>query len=458
MKEELIREMNACYQPGKHVHIVGIGGVSMRALAVILHNKGLKVTGSDVTATRFTEELEEMGIPVEIGHRAENIAGADCLLRTAAAHDDNPEVKAARAAGISVFERADTLGLLMKDYENAICVAGTHGKTTTTGMLTHIFMEAGRDPTVLIGGYMPLLDASHRVGKSSTMIAESCEYYNSFLSFFPTVAIINNIEEEHLDFFRDLDQIKDTFRKFAEMVPARGMVIINGDDANTVDAMKGLPCKTFGLGKQNDIHPEEVSEDWRHCKVYCDGELYCELSIPNYGKFNLTNAIGACAVAWQQGIDGETAARGIAGYKSVGRRQQVLGHCNGADVYDDYAHHPTEVKSLIAGIRTMGYKRVVVAYQPFTFSRAATLFDKFVDALSTADILVMAEIHPARETNTYGIHSYDIAAKIPGAVYYKTVPEVADFLRRVARPGDAVLTTGGGPIVNAGTSICDPQQ
>ncbi len=457
MKKELIQEMKAYYQPGKRVHISGIGGVSMRALAVILKNRGMVVSGSDVSATRFTEELEQMGIPVHIGHRAENVRGADCVLRTAAVHDDNPEITAARAAGIPVFERADTLGLLMQDYENAICVAGTHGKTTTTGMLTHILMEAGRDPTVLIGGYMPLLDASHRVGHSGTMIAESCEYCNSFLSFSPTVAIINNIEEEHLDFFKDLDEIKASFRQFAEMVPQRGMVIINGDDANTVDAMKGLPCKTFGLGRQNDIHPEEISEDWRHCKVYCDGEFYCDLSIPNYGKFNLTNAIGACAVAWQQGIDGKTTAHAIAGYKSVGRRQQLLGHCNGADVYDDYAHHPSEVKNLIAGIRTMGYKRIVCAYQPFTFSRAATLFDKFVDALSTADVLVMAEIHPARETNTYNISSRDIAAKIPGAVYYKTVPEVAEFLRRVARPGDAVLITGGGPIVKAGEAICLPE-
>ena len=299
----------------------------------------------------------------------------------------------------------------------------------------------------------PILEAND----GDTIIAESCEYCNSFLSFYPTVAVINNIEAEHLDFFKDLNEIKATFRKFAEMVPADGFLIANGDDETVMDTLKGLPYRTFGLGEGNMIHPINVSQDWKHCTVICDGKKYCDLSIPNYGKFNLMNAIGACAVSWCMGIDGETAARGIAGYQSVGRRQQLKGHCNGADVYDDYAHHPSEVKALIEGMRTMGYKRIVTAYQPFTFSRAATLFDKFVDALSTADVTVMCEIHPARETNTYGISSKDIAAKIPGCVYFDTVPEVAEYLRSIARPGDAILTTGGGPIVKAGEAICEPE-
>lgn len=457
MNEQAVRQMKACFQPGKQIHIVGIGGVSMRALACVLHDRGIRITGSDISATVFTEELVAQGITVYIGHKAENVGKADCVIRTAAAHDDNPEIIYAREHGIPVFERAEAWGVLMRDYKNAICVAGTHGKTTTTGMITHIFMEAQRDPTVMIGGYMPLLHAAHRVGKGGDIIAESCEYYNSFLNFCPTVAIINNIEAEHLDFFKDLDEIKATFRKFAEMVPADGFLIANGDDETVMDTLKGLPYRTFGLGESNMIHPVNVSPDWKHCTVICDGKKYCDITIPNYGKFNLMNAIGACAVSWCMGIDGETVAKGIAGYQSVGRRQQLKGHCNGADVYDDYAHHPSEVKALIEGMRTMGYKRIVTAYQPFTFSRAATLFDKFVDALSTADVTVMCEIHPARETNTYGISSKDIAAKIPGCVYFDTVPEVAEYLRSIARPGDAILTTGGGPIVKAGEAICEPE-
>ena len=219
MQAKTIKKIRACFQPGKRVHLVGIGGVSMRPLALVLRERGMEITGSDMNSSVSTDELRAAGITVYIGHRAENVRGAACVVRTAAAHNDNPEIAAARAAGIPVFERAEAWGVLMQEYQNAVCIAGTHGKTTTTAMVTHIFMEAGKDPTVMIGGYLPLLHAGHRVGSGDTIIAESCEYCNSFHNFSPTVAVINNIEEDHLDFFKNLDEIKASFRYFAKLVP-----------------------------------------------------------------------------------------------------------------------------------------------------------------------------------------------------------------------------------------------
>ena len=455
MQAKIVKKLKACLQPGKHVHLVGIGGGSMRPLAIVLRDRGMEISGSDMNASVSTEELQERGITVYIGHKAENIKGACCVIRTAAAHNDNPEIAAARAAGIPVFERAQAWGVLMQEYKNAICIAGTHGKTTTTSMVTHIFMEAQKDPTVMLGGYLPLLHAGHRVGNGDTIIAESCEYCNSFHNFSPTLAVINNIEEDHLDFFKDLDEIKASFRHFAELVPAGGCVIANGDDANTMEALEGLPLLRFGLGQENDVHPEQVSEDWRRCTVICGGAPYCQLSLAVYGKFNLINALGACAVAWHMGIDGETAARALAEFRGAGRRLEYKGRCNGAEVYDDYAHHPHEVRALLEAVRTMGYQRVILAFQPHTYSRTKALFHEFVEELQKPDLLVLAEIYAARERNIFNIHSSDLAAEIPGAVCFDTLPEVSDYLRSIAQPGDIILTVGAGDIYKAGEAICE---
>lgn len=455
MQVIIVKKLKACLQPGKHVHLVGIGGVSMRPLAIVLRDRGMEITGSDMNASVSTDELQARGITVFIGHKAENIKGACCVIRTAAAHNDNPEIAAARAAGIPVFERAQAWGVLMQEYQNAICIAGTHGKTTTTSMVTHIFMEAQKDPTVMLGGYLPLLHAGHRVGNGDTIIAESCEYCNSFHNFSPTLAVINNIEEDHLDFFKDLDEIKASFRHFAELVPAGGCVIANGDDANTMEALEGLPLLRFGLGQENDVHPEQVSEDWRRCTVICGGAPYCQLSLAVYGKFNLINALGACAVAWHMGIDGETAARALAEFRGAGRRLEYKGRCNGAEVYDDYAHHPHEVRALLEAVRTMGYQRVILAFQPHTYSRTKALFHEFVEELQKPDLLVLAEIYAARERNILNIHSSDLAAEIPGAVCFDTLPEVSDYLRSIAQPGDIILTVGAGDIYKAGEAICE---
>lgn len=457
MREKTIQELRTCFQPGTHVHLVGICGVSMRPLALVLRGRGLEISGSDMNSSVSIDDLTAHGIHVFFGHSAENIRGAACVIRTAAAHNDNPEIAAARAAGIPVFERAEAWGVLMQEYRNAICIAGTHGKTTTTAMVTHILMEAALDPTVMIGGVLPLLNAGHRVGKGDTIIAESCEYCNSFHNFFPTVAVINNIEEDHLDFFKDLGEIKASFRHFAALVPGDGIVIANGDDGNVRDALQGLPFLSFGMNESNDVHPTNISEDWRKCRVLCGGIPYCDLELAVYGEHNLFNALGACAVAWHMGIDGETAARGLASFSGAGRRMEFKGRCNGADIYDDYAHHPHEVRALLKAVRLMGYQRVVVAFQPHTYTRTHALFDQFVEELQEPDVLVLAEIYAAREQNLLGIHSSDLAAKIPGAICFDTLPEVSDYLRSIARPGDIILTVGAGDIYKAGEAICEPK-
>ena len=438
--------------PGSHVHLVGIGGVSMRPLGLVLKGMGMKVTGSDMSASEGTRELEAKGIPVTIGHNAENIQGADCIIRTAAAHNDNPEIAAARASGIPVFERAQAWGEIMRSYKNAVCVSGTHGKTTTTSMLTHILMEADLDPTVMIGGYLPLLHASHRVGHGDTILLESCEYCDSFLNFFPTLALVLNVEEDHLDYFKDLADIQKSFHKFAEM--ATFGVVANGDDPHTVQALEGIDYVTFGLGEGNRIHAANMCPDWRHFDVLCDGEFYCHLDMGVLGRHNAMNALAASAAAWMMGIPGQAVSRGLVSFHGAGRRMEFKGKFHGADVYDDYAHHPDEVAATISAVRdAMPGRRLVLAFQPHTYSRTSALFDDFVRELSRADVLVLAEIYAARERNTIGISSADVAEKIPGAVFCETLPEVTEYLRQNVREDDVVLTMGAGDIFRAGEAL-----
>lgn len=454
MASAINKKIKSYFQPGKRIHLVGIGGVSMRPLGLVLRGRGLEITGSDMNSSVSTDELIHNGIKVYIGHNAKNIEGADCIIRTAAAHNDNPEISAARAKGIPVFERAQAWGVIMQEYENAICVSGTHGKTTTTAMITHIFMEADKDPTVMIGGYLPLLNAGHRVGNGSTIIAESCEYCNSFLNFFPTVAVINNIETDHLDFFKNLDDIKASFRRFAQLVPANGSIIANGDDKNTAAALEGLDYIRFGMEKTNDIYGTNFSGDWRTFDVFCKGVHYCNVNLSIYGKFNAINALAACAVAWHMGISGQTVANALKKFHGAGRRLEYKGTCNGADIFDDYAHHPGELNALISALKDMGYDRIIMAFQPHTYTRTNALFDDFVKELKTVDHVVLSEIYAARERNTIGISSHDLCAQIPGSVCFDTLPEVSNYLRSIAKAGDIIVTVGAGDIYKVGETIC----
>ena len=443
-------------RPGKRAHLVGIGGVSMSPLAEVLHGAGVIVTGSDMHDSATAAHLRSLGIPVTIGHLPQSVEGAGCVIRTAAVHDDNPEIAAARAAGIPVFERAQAWGALMTHYKNALCVSGTHGKTTTTSMCTHIFLSAQRDPSVMIGGVLPALGCGHRVGKGDTIILESCEYCNSFLSFFPTVAVILNVEADHLDFFKDLEDIKHSFRRFAELVPADGWVVADRDDAHTMDALKGLDRRvvTFGL-EEGDVHAANLTwvNGYGSFDVIADGEKFAHVDLSVPGVHNVRNALAACAAALCLNVPASAVEEGLKAFHGAGRRFEKKGEYNGAMVYDDYAHHPDELHALLTTAKGLGYDRVVCAFQPHTYTRTAALFDRFVEELKLPDVTILMEIFPAREQNTLGISSKDLAEKIPGAVYCATLEEVAARLREVARPGDLVLTVGAGDIYLAGEAL-----
>lgn len=437
--------------PGRRVHLVGIGGVSMYPLSQVLLGMGLSVTGSDFNPdSPNVRHLKEQGVQVFLGHHAENVEGAELIIRTAAVHDDNPEIVAARTRGVPVFERSQAWGAISMDYRHALCVAGTHGKTSTTSMATHIVLAAGLDPTVMIGANLPALGCGYRVGKGDTIILESCEYCNSFLSFRPTTAVILDIEEDHLDFFKDLPDIERSFRSFAALVPPTGMVIASADDRNTMDTLEGLdrPLMTFGLGSYADVYCENLT--WDHglpsFDLMSEGEKLCrvELSVP--GLYSVKNALAAAAAALTMGIHGAAIARGLKEYRGAERRFEYKGEYNGAKIYDDYAHHPSEISALLDMAATLGYERVICAFQPHTYTRTKALFTDFVQVLGKADKTILAEIYPARETDTLGVSSRDLVERIPGAEYCAGLEDVEHRLRELARPGDLILTVGAGEL------------
>ena len=452
-----LKELKNKITPGSHGHLVGIGGVSMSPLAEVLKGRGVLVSGSDIHDSDSVKHLRSVGIPVTVGHRAENIEGADFIVRTAAAHDDNVEIAAARAAGIPVFERAEAWGFLMQRYKNALCISGTHGKTTTTSMSTYILMEAEADPTVMIGGTLPLLNSGYRVGRGNTIVLESCEYYNSFLNFLPTVAVILDIEADHLDFFKDLDDIKRSFRKFAQLVPKDGCVIANCEDANTMDAIAGIDRRvvTFGTKEGADVRGlnVHVENGVTHFDVEYQGKPFAKIGLHVPGRHNVMNALAAIAATAQLDISASAMERALDSFSGAERRFQYKGMCGDAKVYDDYAHHPGEIKALLNAVETLGYKRIVLAFQPHTYTRTKALFGDFAEQLKRPDKVYLAEIYAAREKNTIGISSKDLAAVVPGAVFCPTMDEIAERLKEDARPGDIIITVGAGDIYRVGEKI-----
>lgn len=442
--------------PGHTAHLVGIGGVSMSPLAEVLHKMGVTITGSDMNDSATVEHLRALGIPVAIGHRAENVQGADLIIRTAAVHDDNPEIAQAHAQGIPVFERAQAWGSIMRGYKNALCISGTHGKTTTSSMCTHIIMAAQMDPTVMIGGTLPLLGSGYRVGHGDTIILESCEYCNSFLSFFPTVAVILNIEADHLDFFKDLDDVEHSFRDFADRVPENGVIVANADDANTMHTLEGetRPVLTFGL-EEGDVHAANLT--WNRGLPTFDiiyrGEVFTRVGLRVPGEHNVKNALAAAAAAISLAVSPKAVSEGLNAFRGAGRRFEHKGTYNGAEVFDDYAHHPGELQALLSAARTLGYERIICAFQPHTYTRTKALFDNFVKVLRQPDITLLAEIYPARETDNLGISSQNLADQIPGSIYCPTLEDVTVRLKELAQPGDLILTVGAGNIYTAGEAL-----
>ena len=456
-------EFDNYLSPGRRGHLIGIGGVSMSSLAEVLAGMGLNITGSDMNEGSNVEALRRKGIPVLIGHRAENITDeVEFVVRTAAVHDDNPEIAAARAKGIPVFERTQAWGAISKDYANALCICGTHGKTTTTSMCTHIMMAADKDPTVMIGGTLPLLKAGHRVGHGNTIIMEACEYYNSFLSFHPTVAVILNVEADHLDFFKDLDDVKRSFHLFAQRVPADGYVVANLDDANTMDVVQGIDGHviTFGLNEKADVTAANIEflGANSHFDVLYKGRHFTDVTLHVPGIHNVKNALAATAACISLGVRPNAVKYGLAGFNGAGRRFEFKGKYNGADVYDDYAHHPGELRALLDAVEKLNYKRTVLVFQPHTYSRTQAFFPDFVEQLRRADVLFLAEIFAAREKNTIGISSADLARQVEGSIFCPTFDVIEDALRAIAHPGDIVLTVGAGDVYKIGERLVSEQR
>jgi UDP-N-acetylmuramate--alanine ligase len=435
---------------GARAHLVGIGGVSMSPLAEVLYGNGISVTGSDAKESEVTERLRTLGIPVVIGHFPESVRGADLIIRTAAVRDDNAEIAEANALGIPVFERAEAWGHIMRGYENAICVAGAHGKTTTTSMVTQILLAAEADPTVMIGGTLSSLGSGYRVGRGDTIVLESCEYYDSFLKFFPTVAVVLNVDADHLDYFGTLDNVKKSFAAFAALTPQTGKIVCNADDANTMDALRplGRELFTFGFEPDADVRAENVKYDGHGSSfdVVYDERVYAHVVLKVPGRHNIANALAATAVAAALDLPGQDVEDGLAVFTGAGRRFEFRGTLNGADIYDDYAHHPTELKMLLDTALNLGYKRVLLAFQPHTYSRTAAHFDAFVEQLQRPDRTFLAEIYAAREVNTYGVTSADLVAAIPNATLCPTFEILEKMIAAEARAGDLILTVGAGEL------------
>ena len=441
-----------------HIHFIGIGGISMSGLAEILHEEGFTISGSDSKESDLTKTLAAKGIKVIYGQSADNItSGIDLVVYTAAIHESNPEFAAAKAAGIPMLTRAELLGQIMDNYDYSIAVAGTHGKTTTTSMISEILLAAQTDPTISVGGILSSIHGNLRVGDSEYFISEACEYTNSFLNFRPRYSIILNIEAEHLDFFKDLEAVKASFCTFAAQVPPDGHIVANFDDQNTLDALKplGRPLFTFGLTDKANVYAKNIERRGAQTEfdAFYNGELFTHISLRVPGLHNVQNALAATAAAICLGIDPTSVSYGLAGFTGAGRRFEFKGKFNGADVYDDYAHHPGELKALLDAVEPLGYKRIITVFQPHTYSRTKALFDDFAEQLRRPNLTYLAEIYAAREQNTLGISSADLARAIPGAVYLGSFEALEKNLRETAAPGDIIMTVGAGDVYKLGEKL-----
>ncbi len=438
----------------KHIHFIGIGGSGMYPLAQILHTKGYYLTGSDNNETSTLEAVRKMGIPVTLGQRAENIEGADLIVFSAAIMEDNPELIAARKAaenGVRLAERAELLGLVTEQFSKAFCVSGTHGKTTTSSMLTSILLAADVDPSAVIGGKLRAIGGSGRAGRSEYMVCEACEFKDTFLHLFPNISVILNIDEDHMDYFKTMDNLKTSFVKFCDITT--DIIIANGDDENTMEVIRrcntAARLVTYGAGDTNDFYAadlRQISDFKREFTLMNKGEEMCRIEVNVPGLHNVYNAVAACAAAYSAGIPTDALQRGMESFTGAMRRFEKLAEISGVTFVDDYGHHPAEIAATLKTAKEMSFRRVWCVHQPFTYSRTAALLDEFADALSIADKVVLTEIMGSREKNTYNIYSKDLAAKIDGCVWFPTFEEVARHVVDNVQDGDLVITTSCGDV------------
>ena len=439
------------------VHLVGIGGISMSGIAKVLINSGTKVSGSDTGEGAIIDELKEMGATVFCGHNASNIKNQDLVVYTAAVKDDNAELVEARKRGIETVDRATMLGWIMKDYKNAISVAGTHGKTTTTSMMAYILIEAMLDPTVMVGGELDILGGNFKMGSSDYFITESCEYCRSFLKFFPKIAMILNVEEDHLDYYKDIDDIIDAFGDFAALVPSDGYIIAPKEDKNAMKAVKKAKGKVFTFGWDSaDFVPKNIEFNrfgYANFDVYKKDIKIAHIELNVAGRHNVLNATACIAAAYAMNIDMCCAENGLNKFTGTKRRFEKKGMYNGALVIDDYAHHPTEIKTTIDSVKRINHGNAWFIFQPHTYTRTYTLFDDFVKVLSDAKNLIITDIYAAREKDTGLVSSKQLADAIDGAIYLDSFEKAEDYIRKNAKPGDVIITVGAGNVVNIGENL-----
>lgn len=443
------------------IHMVGIGGISMSALAHMLMHLGYCVSGSDRTETEIVRKLAEAGVNISIGHSADAVDDPDLVCYTAAIHQDNPELVKARSLGIPVMERAELLGQLMQKYKFPVAIAGTHGKTTTTSMLSLVLLEANLDPSILVGGELSQIDGNYKIGKEDYLVFEACEYVESFLHFRPYYTIITNIEEDHLDYFTDINHIIASFRKFTRLNSPKGCIIVCSDDKNTETVVQNIKTKVlrYGIiGKNNDFYAENIRiNESGKCEfaVFAYGKEVSRIELCVHGEHNVRNALGVFALAWELGIDAETIKRGLESFHGAKRRFETLGTVRDITVVDDYAHHPTEIKSSLKAAKSVAKGDVWCVFQPHTYSRTKAFAKEFAKALEMADHAIVTDVYPAREEYDGTIHSCDLVEIMDKGIYINDFGAIKRYILKEAKPGDMVITMGAGDISKLGHSLIE---
>lgn len=440
------------------IHFIGIGGISMSGLAAVLLNNGYKVSGSDFKESKITDSLKAKGAEIYIGHNSNNLANVNLVVYTAAIPSDNPEIIEAKKQNLVLMDRAEFLGLIMKGHKYNVAVSGTHGKTTCTSMLSHIVLEGNLDPTILVGGELDLIGGNYRIGKSDYFITEACEYKESFLKFYPYVGIILNIDADHLDYYRDINHINETFEKFAKLVPDDGHLIGYGGDFRVRKILNEAKCNTVSYGfDDEDLTAKNITFNNTGCATFTvcekEAELF-KLTLSNPGKHNILNALASIAVGLIFNISNENIISGLSKCTGAHKRFEYKGELNGVTVIDDYAHHPTEIKATLGTASKLPHKKTYCVFQPHTYTRTKTLFDEFTNAFDGVDELILMDIYAAREKDT-GLVSSDelgnaIRKKGVNCINLHSHDEVANYLKNNTQSGDIILTVGAGDVVIAG--------
>lgn len=460
--EGFILNIDETLKQVKRVHFIGIGGSGMTPLAEILISNGYTVTGSDNNPGDNIDKLRSLGAEIVMGQSADNIRdlSPELIIYTAAILPDNPELVAAKESGIPCAERAVLFGAISRMYDNCICICGTHGKTTTTSMISQIMVEAGKDPTLVIGGRLPLIDSHGRAGQSDVMVAEACEFKDHFLTLSPDTTVVLNIDDDHMEYFKTMENVIRSYTKFINMTTK--VVIYNGDDDNTCKAVEnaekpeGKKFISFGLKEGSRYTAKNITYNrgaFAEYDCFCEGRFLVHVKLGIPGSHNVYNSLGVIAAAMENGVAPDDIEKYIENFKGAGRRFEILGEYGGITVADDYAHHPTELTAILSTVMKMGYHSVWAVFQPFTYSRTYMLMDDFAKALQIPDHCVMTEIMGSRERNEWNVYTSQLAEKVPGSVWFNTFDEVTDYVEAHAEPGDLIITLGCGDIYKAAKTM-----